>query len=324
MRMLTLGYWDSKSFISVDFILHNEPGKKKDRGLSKKELKAQFNKERAEYTPGYNRIQQISTDKIQMVIQMIKMAVKNKFEAEYVLADSWFVCMELIEEVQKIKIKYAKRIHVIGLMKTNRIITLNGVKTKASQVLDSKINEIKFHMGLKCYFYTSKIEYTGIEMKAYWVRMKGQESWKMLISTDTALKFGTAMKYYQIRWTIEVYFKECRQNLGISNCQSTDFDAQIAHITIVNITFITLALKKRFTDYETMGELFRELKADLLEYTLVEKIWQLLTEIYLVLFAELGVEPDTFFEMMLEKQDETVKKIKTMLLFLSPEIKNAA
>ncbi len=324
IRMLTLGYWDSKSFIPVDFTLHNEPTKKKKRGLTDKELKAQFSKERPLDSAGDCRIKQVGLDKIQAAISMVNTAIKKGFEPAYILADSWFISFDFIEGIQNIKVKFTKKLHVIGLMKTNRKITIDKKEIMASQVPDNKMSEIKYHKKFKCLFYASKIEYKGIEMKAFWIKMKGQESWKMLICTDTTLKFGTVMKYYQIRWTIEVYFKECKQNLGIETCQSTDFDAQIAHITLANIAYITLALKKRFTDYETMGALFRDLKAELLEYTLVEKIWQLLYEIYLELFAELGVEPDTFFEMMLAKQDDTIQKIKIMLKFLKPELKSVA
>lgn len=324
MRMLTLGYWDSKSFIPLDFSIHNEPGKKNNRGLSKKELDAQFSKERTVGTSGYERAEQVKMDKIQTAIQMAKNAIKNGFTPEYVLADSWFICLNFIEEMQKIKIKYAKKLHVIGLMKPNRKIIIGGVTVLASQVPDNKRKEVRYNKEFKCYFYASKIIYKGVEMKAFWIKMKGQESWKMLISTDQKLRFTTTMKYYQIRWSVEVYFKESKQSLGISQCQSTDFDAQIAHITIINIAYITLALKKRFTDYETMGQLFRDLKAELLEYTLVEKIWNLLVEIYLEIFADFGIDVDTFMENIITNQENLIEKIKTMLQFLKPDYRNAA
>ena len=34
-------------------------------------------------------------------------------------------------------------------------------------------------------------------MKGFWVRMKGQDSWKLLISTDKKLSFINTMRYYQ-------------------------------------------------------------------------------------------------------------------------------
>ncbi len=54
--------------------------------------------------------------------------------------------------------------------------------------------------------------------------------------------------------------------------QSSDFDSQVAHITMPNIACTILAFKKRFTDYESLGKLFRGKKSEILVYTLVEEI----------------------------------------------------
>jgi hypothetical protein len=34
------------------------------------------------------------------------------------------------------------------------------------------------------------------------------------------------IEVYQIRWTVEVFFNEGKQLLGLERCQSNDFDAQ--------------------------------------------------------------------------------------------------
>ena len=44
------------------------------------------------------------------------------------------------------------------------------------------------------------------------------------------------MEIYSIRWTIEVFFREAKQQLGLGKCKSRDFDAQIASITYLHIT----------------------------------------------------------------------------------------
>lgn len=64
MKVLTLGYSDGKSFFPIDFSIHNEPGKTKQRGLKTKELKAQYSKPREEHTPGFKRVLEVSQDKI--------------------------------------------------------------------------------------------------------------------------------------------------------------------------------------------------------------------------------------------------------------------
>ena len=69
---------------------------------------------------------------------MVKDAIKTGFEPAYLLADSWFMCDTFVSEIQKINIRYAKKKHVIGLMKTNRSIIINGKKKKASLVPDHK------------------------------------------------------------------------------------------------------------------------------------------------------------------------------------------
>jgi IS4 transposase len=102
----------------------------------------------------------------------------------------------------------------------------------------------------------------------------------MLISTDTDLTFTNAMKYYHMRWGIEVFFKECKQNININKCQSTEFDAHIAWITLSFISYMMISLLKRFNDNETMGEVLRAFKNELLEITLVEKLLQIIELLY--------------------------------------------
>ena len=55
------------------------------------------------------------------------------------------------------------------------------------------------------------------------------------------------MKQYQIRWSIEVFFKDCKQNLHLNSCQSTDFDANITHVSIVFMNYMILSLRNGYT-----------------------------------------------------------------------------
>jgi len=57
---------------------------------------------------------------------------------------------------------------------------------------------------------------------------------------------------------------------------------------------------------------------------LVEKIWNLIIEIYQELFAYFCVDMDTFLDNFISKQDEVYSKIKGMLQFLKPALKYSA
>ena len=140
MKLLTLGFWDGKSFIPMDFSIHNEPGKTGKRGLRKKDLDNQFSKVRANNSAGYKRVQEVTIDKISMTINMICNALNKKIIANYVLADSWFISEPFLSGIKNLQ----KNIHTIGLMKTNRTIEIKGQKYNASAIPEVKKKEIQY------------------------------------------------------------------------------------------------------------------------------------------------------------------------------------
>lgn len=322
IKMLTLGFWDGKSFLPIDFSIHNEPGKKKVRGLKKKQLENQFSKKRDVNSPGSIRVDELALDKIEMSIKMIKSFIMKNFSVDYVLADSWFITEKFIKEIQLIKSK--KKINIIGLLKSNRILVIKNKTVKADLIPELERKNIKYCKKFKCNYITLIAEYKGITLKIFWVKMKGQQSWKMLVTTDEKLSFIEAMKNYQIRWSIEVFFKDCKQNLGLNRCQSTDFDAYIASISICFMNYIVLSLRRRFDDYETIGGIFKEIKENFLEETIIEIIWSFLIEFYNSILSELGVDVDLFIEKIIENKEFINQLIKGNLEILFSRKKEAA
>jgi len=86
------------------------------------------------------------------------------------------------------------------------------------------------------------------------------------------------LELYQIRWSTEVLFKGNKQYLGLGKCQSRDFDAQIADCTLAFIIYTILALKKRFSDYETIGDMYRMFRDELLSLTLWQRMLPLIAK----------------------------------------------
>lgn len=305
MKVLTLGYCDGKSFMPLDFSIHNEPGKNKRRGLKKKEIDHQFSKEREAGSAGYQRALEVSRDKISTALQMIKRYKKKWLKVNYVLADSWFICEQFLRAVHAID----EKLKVIGLMKTNRILTINGKSYKANKIPELKQKDIHYSKKLKCSYISLKVSYKGIAMRGYWIKMKGQTNWSLLISTDDKLSFIKAMECYKNRWSIEVFFKDCKQNLGLQACQSTDLDAHIASISIVFMNYMVLALKKRFEDYETLGILFRDFKDLLLQQTIIQCIWRILIQFFHSVFASMGMDWNLFIRTLINKQEIILQNI---------------
>ena len=100
-----------------------------------------------------------------------------------------------------------------------------------------------------------------------------------MINTDIKSNFNDTIAIYQIRWTIEVFFKESKQSLQLGKCQSKNFDAQIADTTLTFIQYQFLAIKNQLDRYESLGEHMRNTKAERLELTLYQRLITLLMSI---------------------------------------------
>lgn len=83
----------------------------------------------------------------------------------------------------------------------------------------------------------------------------------------------------------------------LGKSQSTNFDSQIASITITMIIHTALTLEKRVNAYETMGELFKNSQKQLLELTLWKRLDTLIVAIFGLLLDQLEID----FEKLMER-----------------------
>jgi hypothetical protein len=63
-----------------------------------------------------------------------------------------------------------------------------------------------------------------------------------------------------------------------------------------------LILRKRFDDYETIGQVFIDFKNELLEITQVEKMWQIIEIFYQEIFVKMGFDLDIFLDKLAENE----------------------
>lgn len=305
---LFMGYHDGKSFFSIDFSLHGEKGKnqKKPYGLTNKQLKDRYSKHRSKNSASQQRKEEYFKTKISQMIQMIKSAITQGLRFEYVLVDSWFTCFELVKFINTRRIGC----HLLGMAKMGICKYLfNGKELNAKQIIDNlrKTKKIKRSKSLNCYYSEVLVDFKGIEVKLFFCKTSRNGKWHLLLTTDLELNFEKAYKIYSIRWSIEVFFKESKQYLGLGKCQSQDFDAQIATTTICMIQYNILSVAKRFTDYESLGELFRNTNADTIQLTVAEKIWKLIIELLNDIAEMLEIDIETLIEKLITDNQKLEK-----------------
>lgn len=294
-KLLVAGYWNGSVFIPVDFSFHreNKNNKINKYGLSKKEYKEQKKTKRVKGKPVISRFKELNRKKNEVIIQMFKRINQRKIKVDYILIDSWFTTISLIKKLQSVN----EKIHLIGMYKYNSKVIINGKERTIKQLRKSK-SGIKrsrktgfFHMS-----YVGEID--GSLVKIFLTRKGKNGNWHTLISTDTSLSYNRMIKIYHIRWSIEVFFKEAKQLLGLGKSQSTNFDVQVAQMTITMIQYLLLSLRYRMEAYETINGLFKDIKQDYIEHKLNDRIMIVILQVLAVLEI-LNVEFD--YELTISK-----------------------
>jgi hypothetical protein len=158
------------------------------------------------------------------------------------------------------------------------------------------------------YYYAETIvDFKGVRVKLFFCKASRKGNWNGILTTDTGLAFEQAYKIYSTRWSVEVFFKECKQYLGLGKCQAQDFDAQIASTTLCMMQYNLLSVVKRFSDYETLGALFRASQKDTLKLTISEQIWLIIKELVAKLSEIFDMDTELLMEKLLSENENVAK-----------------
>jgi len=134
-------------------------------------------------------------------------------------------------------------------------------------------------------------------VRIFLIKYGRNSAWNVLLTTDTTMSFVKAFEVYQIRWNIEVMNKETKQYLGLGGYQ-------IADATLCYLTYTVMALEKRFTEYQTLGELFSDMEGDLMALTLWKRVLACIERVLRVLGETLGMTPQHLMATICDNDKE--------------------
>ena len=111
------------------------------------------------------------------------------------------------------------------------------------------------------------------------VRDSRKTDWLALLSTDVSLQDEQIVQTYGKRWDIEVFFKMAKQHLKLAKeIHSRDYDALIAHTSIVFMRYMFLAYQNRICkDRRTIGDLFYACCDEIKDISFFQALTRLLT-----------------------------------------------
>ncbi len=272
-------------------------------GLTAKERKQQFKKQVSIHSSGFKRRKEADWSKADSLFVMLRRAVKNGFVPRYVLTDSWFFSEALVSNVKAIKNGIIDLVSMVKI--NNQVFTLRKNKKEMGVKALLKLNERKASRckKLKSQYIKIECEYKGNPVNLFFVKMGRSSNWHLLATTDLSLNFISLMEVYQIRWSIEVFYKECKQYLNLGQCKSSNFDAQIADTTISLIQHIMLSYCKRINYQTSFGELFKDLYKERMEHNLLSKLLELFWKLVEIFSDSAGFDFITIQQDMMQNQE---------------------
>lgn len=304
-KCLAMAVTDGVSQLLLDLELLGEKGKKGNYGMSTAELKKRkVGKKKSALL--YERKTAYDTSKIELAKEMIRRAISHKLKFRYVLADSWFTNKEIVKFIHGLHVAC----HWLGMIKVGE---KSRTKYKVGReeftapqlVRKGKKEKLKkYSRRLRCHYITYDAVFGGVKVRIFLTRRTKHGSWNGLLTTDTTLDFARAWEIYSRRWSLEVVFKDCKGYLGFGKCQSHTFAAQIAASTICAIQYNLLSTARRFSDYETIGELFREVSRETIQLSVAQQIWGVLQELVNAIADAFGLTDEEIYDVIINESDK--------------------
>lgn len=76
-------------------------------------------------------------------------------------------------------------------------------------------------------------------------RLTSRETFKTLVCSDPTIPGETIIEWFEMRWPVEVFFRELKSELGLGDYQGTDFSACERHVDLVLLSFMFLEQMRR-------------------------------------------------------------------------------
>ena len=247
-----------------------------------------------------------------VMLELIKAARKCGHTANYVLYDSWFS-----NPAQLVAVKDLGLDSIAMIKKSSRI----RYEFEGKQLSINKIFGIsKKRRGCSKYLLSVEVmvgKDQKIPAKIVCVRnKKNKKDWIAFICTNPILSEEEIIRIYGKRWQIEVFFKTCKSYLQlVSECHSLSYDALTAHVAIVFVRYMMIALEQRKDeDFRSLGEIFFYFTDELTDITFAESLQILLKAMFECIYAIFQVtkeQMDTFIEMFIKRLPEYMQRALT-------------
>jgi SRSO17 transposase len=161
-----------------------------------------------------------------------------------VLFDSYYLCPTVVKACRQ------QRFPFVSTLKSNRNLFRNGRKLKTGRYGRNLFaRQTKKHLSI-CKSH-GQVHYTYVDagwlgvgkigkLHVLFSRKKAESKILGLVTDDPKLSASQMIRTYDARWSIEVFFKDSKQLLGLGQYQNVSLEAAVTHLHLVCFAYALL------------------------------------------------------------------------------------
>ena len=212
---------------------------------------------------------------------MLKRALRKGIKAKYIIGDSWYGCRRNIEMAFMLELTA-----IFRMKRGNLKYRLNGKEYTLRQLywLIKRRLEKKQSCKWKTADLTVELNLSDDKNNPKWKKVRlvfscprnpKKGEWAAFLCTDLQMENTKILETYALRWGVEVFFKETKQNMGLLKEQTGNYVCHYASIHLTSIRYLLLfdSMKERGAD--KFGEARDSITGKLEMISLATLLWEL-------------------------------------------------
>jgi hypothetical protein len=275
-------------------------------------LNSEFNDKRCAAAKDYETA--LNKTKHEMLEDMLKRVLNSGIKAKFLLGDSWFGCKKNINlallleltgifRMKRSKLKYLYQGNEYTLTELYFLFIEKRLKEEKSNK-DSRWKTISLNVQMNLSDDKKTPEWVELKLVFSSPKNPRKHEWAAFICTDIEMKDEEVLKAYALRWGVEVYFKEAKQNMGFLKEQTGNYVCHYAsvHLTAIRYLLIFDSMLRRGAC--SFGEMRNEITGRFEMLTFASLLWEFFKAI---IYGVLEQFERTIGSNVLKKIKETIK-----------------